>query len=756
MSRSRPARITRRTALAGGGSLIVSFALRPLPGVAAPGTPGAPPVAAQEELPGSLRNAPLLDSWLRIDAQGGVTVFTGKAELGQGIKTALMQIAAEELAIAPARIALVTADTSRTPNEGYTSGSHSMQDSGTAILHAAAQAREILLGIAAQRLGIPADRLQALDGAAVAPDGRRIGYGELVSEQTLHVRAQAQSRLSDPSRHRVIGADVPRVDIPAKLAGGAAYVQDLRLPGMVHARVVRPPSYGARLRRVQIEQVRALPGVMHIVHDGDYLAVIARREYQAVMAMNALARAAQWEEHPGLPDQARLFAELATWPSELVSVAGHHTETAEPARTLEAEYRRAYQIHGSIGPSCAVALFDDGALTVWTHSQGVYPLRSALAQLLQLPEERVHCIQVPGSGCYGHNGADDAAADAALIARAVPGRPVRVQWMRADEHAWEPFGPAMLARVRGTLDGAGNIVSWEYDVWSNTHATRPGGAGNLMPAWHLATPRAQPPPKPLPLPEGGGDRNALPLYRIPALRVDYHFIPTMPLRVSALRSLGAYLNVFAIESFMDELARAAKADAVQLRLRHLDDPRAAAIITTAAEHFGWARYRRRHGCGRGFAFARYKNLAAYTAVAVEVQVDGESGAIRVLRAVAAVDCGEVVSPDGVRNQIEGGILQALSWTLYESVTFDRTRITSRDWSSYPILRFSAVPQEVEVHVLDRPGQPFLGTGEAAQGPAAAAVANALADAVGVRVREIPLTRSMMRTRKGVPEGRERT
>ncbi len=732
--------MTRRAALSGTGALVVSFTWGDgLPAAAqqdaAPhyGRPGQAP------LPGSLRIAPMLDSWLRVDAHGGVTVFTGKAELGQGIKTALIQIAAEELALEPASITLVTADTERTPNEGYTAGSHSMQDSGTAILNAAAQAREILLGIASRRLGVPGKALTASRGAVLAADGRRIAYGELVSEETLHVRAQPHSKLLDPGSHRLIGTAFPRVDIPAKLTGGAAYVQDLRLPGMVHARVVRPPSYGARLLRAPVDEVRGLPGVLQVVRDGSYLAVVAQREYQAIAGMNALARAAQWEEGARLPEQATLFADLASSPSSPVRVAERQgSSTAPAARTLEAEYRRAYQMHGSIGPSCAVALFDRDALTVWTHSQGVYPLRGALAELLQLPDSKVRCIQVGGSGCYGHNGADDAAADAALIARAVPGRPVRVQWMRIDEHAWEPYGPAMLARVRGSVDGAGNLIEWSYDVWSNTHSTRPGGAGNLMPAWYLATPLVQPPPHPIPLPEGGGDRNAMPLYRIPNVRVDYHFVPNMPVRVSALRSLGAYLNVFAIESFLDELARAAHVDTVEMRLRHLDDSRAAAVVRTAAERFGWDQSRRADGHGRGFAFARYKNLAAYLAIAVEVSVDRATGRVRVLRAVAAVDCGAVVNPDGVRNQIEGGILQALSWTLYESVAFDRTRIHSRDWSSYRILRFSSVPESLEVHVLDRPGEPFLGTGEAAQGPTAAAVANAVSDATGMRIREIPI------------------
>lgn len=774
-------RVSRRGALAGGGALIVGFALEPPAGadaVRAPYSPndgmggprgarGSGYAGADAPLPGSLRFTPMLDAWLRIDA-GGITVFTGKAELGQGIETALIQVAAEELAVDPAVIRLVTADTARTPDEGYTAGSQSMASSGTAIMNAAAQAREILIGLAATRLRRPAHELEARQGAVVAPDGRRIAFADLVMPQTLHVRAAPRSVLGNPARRRVMGRSVPRVDIPAKVSGGAAFVQDLRLPGMVHARVVRPPSYGARLRGVDTREVMKRPGVLRVVRDGSYLAVVAEREFQAIEAMDALARGCRWEERPSLPAQAELFAELPAWPSRQLTVverrpAGPAAGRVQPApgdsppeqhspaatgpqalRALSAEYRRSYQMHGSIGPSCAVALYERGDLTVWTHSQGVYPLRRAIAQLVRMPPPRVRCIQVEGSGCYGHNGADDAAADAALIAQELPGRPVRVQWMRADEHTWEPYGPAMVARLRGALDGSGNILSWQYDVWSNTHSTRPGGAGELMPAWFLGTPFSPAAPRPIPMPAGGGDRNSVPLYRIPDLGVRYHFIPRMPLRVSALRSLGAYFNVFAIESGLDELARAADLDPVELRLRHLDDPRAVAVIRRAAAGFGWKSYRRAPDRGRGFAFARYKNLAAYAAIAVEASVDRATGAARVLRAVAAVDSGEAVNPDGIRNQVEGGILQALSWTLYESVTFDRTRITSRDWGTYPILRFSAAPASIAVHVVNRPGEPFLGTGEAAQGPTAAAIANAVADATGARVREIPLTAARIR------------
>ena len=738
---ARDPRPSRRIVLAG-GALVVAFSLAPRSGAAqsAAETPAT--------LPGDLAKAPMLDAWIRIDGDGRITVFTGKAELGQGLKTALIQLAAEELAVEPEAVTLVTADTARTPDEGYTAGSHSMQDSGTAIRNAAAQARALLIAAAAAKWRLPPERLHAEGGAVIGDSGKRLGYGELVTSELLHAPAAPQSPLIDPSRYRLIGKPVPRVDIPAKVTGGVAFVQDLRLPKMVHGRVVRPPSYGAILRQLDTSTIEHLPGVLKLVRDGSYLAVIAEGEYQAVVAMRALAAAAQWDEKPTLPDPADLFAAFAALPAQTIPVREGAAVMPAGTRIVEASYRRAYQMHGSIGPSCAVGLFENDQLTVWTHSQGVYPLRAAIAELTGLAADKVRVIHLEGSGCYGHNGADDAGADAALLALALPGRPVRVQWMREDEHTWEPYGSAMLTRARAALDPAGKIVAWDYAVRSQSHATRPGGAGNLAAAWYRARPIAQPAPRPIPLPEGGGDRNAAPLYTIPDTRVTQEFVPEMTLRVSALRSLGAYMNIFSIESFIDELALAAHADPVDFRLRHLADPRAREVVTRAAERFGWAAHRR-PGRGNGFAFARYKNLAAYLAVAVEVTVDRETGRVRLVRADAAIDCGEAVNPDGVKNQVEGGILQAMSWTLYESVAFDPTRILSRDWSSYPILRFPAAPDSVGVLVVDRPGSPPLGTGEAAQGPTAAAIANAIADAVGVRLRDIPLTAARVKAAIGV-------
>jgi nicotinate dehydrogenase subunit B len=733
---TKPLIVSRRSVLAGGGALVVSFASD---GLFAQEAQKGAPAAPQPKRPGSLKDSPYLDSWIRIGQDGSVTVFTGKAELGQGLKTAILQVAADELDVPMTGIELVTADTALTPDEGYTSGSQSMPESATAVRNAAAQVRELLLAGAAKRAGVPAEQMRAENGAALAPDGRRFSYGELVAGTVLHVEAQPVSRLKDPAAFKTIGKPIKRVDIPAKVTGGQAYVQDLRLDGMVHARIVRPPSYGAKLAKLDTGETERMPGVLKIVRDGNFLGVIAEREFQAVKAMQTLAGAAVWEEVATLPDENDLAPAIMALTGEVHTILDRNTGEAAPAATLEATYTKPYTLHGSIGPSCAVAIMEEGGLTIWSHTQGVYPDRAAIAEMMRMPPERVRIIHTEGSGCYGHNGADDAAADAALLARAFPGRAVRVQWMREQEHAWEPYGPAMVSKVRGTLDSSGRIASWDYELWSNTHSMRPGPAGSLIAAQHLAEPFPVPPPKMIPQPAGGGNRNSIPLYTIPNAKVTHHFLTAMPVRVSALRTLGAYMNVFAIESFMDELAQAASADPVEFRLKHLQDPRAKEVVKTAAERFGWPAFGKAPaGRGYGFGFARYKNFASYCAVAAEVEV-AQSGQVRLIRAVAAVDSGQPINPDGLVNQIEGAIVQGASWTLLEGVHFDRTRITSTDWSTYPILRFDDVPVSVEVHVISRPNAPFLGAGEAGQGPAAAAIANAVSRATGRRVRDLPIT-----------------
>jgi nicotinate dehydrogenase subunit B len=583
-----------------------------------------------------------------------------------------------------------------------------------------------------------------------APGGEARDYGSLASGIAMHVRAQPTGGLKDPASYRVMGTPMPRLDIPAKLSGGAAYVQDMRPEGMLHARAIRQPSAGAELVSVDAKTVEAMPGVVKVVREGNWLAVVAAKEWQAIKAMRALAASAEWRESATLPDQRQAAEVIHSLPARDIPVLNWSAAAAPEVKRINARYTRPYQMHGAIGPSCALALYDDKGLTVWSHTQGVFPLRAAIAQLSRLSPEQVRVVHVEGSGCYGHNGADDVAADAALIARAIPGRPIRVQWMREQEHTNEPYGPAMVAEASGALDAEGRVVDWEYGVWSNTHNQRPNVGGLLIQNAALPDRLPVPPPMPIPMPEGGGERNSNPIYAFPNARVMSHFVPEMPVRVSAMRALGAYLNIFAIESFVDELAAAAGADPVAFRLRHLKDERAAAVVRMAADRFGWdTKAPREPDSGRGFAFARYKNLGAYCAVALSLSVEHETGQIRLGRVVAAVDCGQPINPDGIRNQIEGAMVQAASWTLYEEVRFDRHHITSTDWSSYPILRFPAAPESVEVHVLPRPGQPFLGTGEAGQGPMAAAIANALWDAAHVRVRDLPLSAGRVKAAIGV-------
>jgi nicotinate dehydrogenase subunit B len=725
-----------RRAFLGSGGLVVAFSLV-RPGWAQEMPPPGPAI---EDLPGDLPDAPYLDAWIRIAPDGEITVFTGKAELGQGAKTALRMVAAEELRVSPTEITLVTADTGQTPDEGYTAGSQTMSNSGTAIRVAAANVRQLLSQEAARQLGV-ADTGLTIGDKAISADGRSLGYGELAAALDLHVVALADVPLIAHEDLAVMGTDVQRVDIPAKLTGGEAYIQDWRAEGMVHARVIRPPSPGAVLASVDDAEVSAMPGVLGIVRDGSFLAVVAEQEYQAVLAMRALSTRVTWSETASLPDRARLNETLRALESEVGTVAeAGSPEIPEGDRTLRATFSRPYLMHGSMGPSCAVAQFADGELTVWSHTQGVFPDRTAIAEMLGMDEAALRVIHVEGAGCYGHNGADDAAADAALIATRFPDRPVRVQWMREQEHGWEPYGPAMVMDIAATVGEDGRISNWNYDLWSNSHSSRPGGAGNLLAGQYKSNGASLELPGLRITASGNGDRNAIPYYAIPNHRERWHFIHDMPLRVSALRGLGAHANVFAIESFMDDLAILAETDPVEFRLRHLEDLRARDVVQRVVDEGGWSAEPLPPNVGRGFAFARYKNIAAYLALSVTAEVSPETGRVKVRHVVCAIDSGEVVSLDGIRNQTEGGICQSLSWTLYEEVTFDTMRPTSIDWASYPMLRFASVPDTIAVHVMDRPNEPFLGTGEAAQGPAAAAIGNAVRDAIGVRIHDMPMTR----------------
>ena len=570
--------LNRRDFAKGLGGIVLAFTLDPQA------------MAQQKPLPGSLNGNRMLDAWVRINPDGTATVFTGKVELGQGAVTALAQIAAEELDLPLARIAMIPGDTGRTPNEGFTSGSQSIENSGTALRLAAAEVHAILLEIAAPKLAASSEQLSAADGVITAPNGNKVTYGELASAIDLHREATANAKPKPVSTHRIVGQSIQRFDIPGKVTGKATYVQDMRLPGMVHGRVVRPPMYGATLASLDDAKARAIPGVIAVVRDGSFLGVIAEREEQAVKARAALAEGAKWTPGPDLPDPAHIFEHLKSLPAKVEVIGVKQAPAlANAPRVLEATYTRPYQAHASIGPSAAVAEFKDDKYTVWTHSQGVFPLRAEIARTLKVPPASVRCIHQEGSGCYGHNGADDVALDAALLARAVPGKPVRLQWMRDDEFAWEPYGPAMAMQAKASLDAEGRIVDWNYELWSNTHSTRPKSTNgaNVLAAWYLAEPQKMGPPTSPPQPAGGGDRNAVPLYDFPNQKVTHHFIQDMPIRVSALRTLGAYANVFAIESFMDELALAAGVDPLAFRLAHLKDPRGRAVIEKVAQMAGW-------------------------------------------------------------------------------------------------------------------------------------------------------------------------
>lgn len=698
------------------------------------------------ELPPSLRANPRLADWLRILPTGTVEVRSGKVELGQGVLTALAQVVADELDVDIRRIRMLAAETGPSPDEGYTAGSLSIQHSGAALRLVSAEVRAIYLGVAADRLGATAGELAVADGAIAAADGRSTSYWALADDALLDRDATGVVEPKAAGSYHVVGARIPRIDLPDLVTGTPRFVHDLTMPGLLYGRMVRPPSRGAALIELDADALGDISGVVQIVRDGDLLGVVAEREEVAVRAAARLLAHSSWDEHPTLPDEDKLAAFLTAAPADTTVLADTvGTDTPPPAASHEAVFHRPYIAHAALGPSCGVARFTPGGhprLEVWTHSQGVYVLRRELARALGFDPDSITVHHVQGSGCYGHNAADDVAMDAVLMAMAVPGRPVQVVWSRADELSWAPFGPASVVRVAADVDARGNVVRWEQEIWGSSHNTRPGftPAIGLLGASHrpggqeiVAGPEA-------PLAHGGtAGRNSVPGYAFPAHRAVSHQISRMPLRTSALRALGAYVNVFAIESFMDELAAAAGRDPLEYRMSQLPDPRGRAVIEAAASRFGWNRWTPQDSVGRGIGYARYKNSSAYCAVMAEVEAIAD---VRVRRLVIAVDAGLVINPDGAINQIEGGAVQATSWALKERVRFDAMTVTSSDWEAYPILRFSEVPR-VEVELLPDNGNPSLGVGETSQGPTVAAIANALYDALGVRVRTLPLTQEQI-------------
>ena len=707
-----------------------------------------------DALAGSLMHTPELDAWIRINTDGTITLFTGKAELGQDIRTSIAMIGAEELGVSLEQIRVVMGDTAQTPNEGYTASSISLETSGNAIRHAAAEARQIIILAAHKELDVPIERLTVTDGIITDPaTGRSVTYWDLFGGKRFGCNMMEVGHLKRPEEYRFVGRSVGRLDMLEKVTGQFYFVHDLDLEGMVHGRVVRPPDYGARLVSIDDRAVYHMPGVIQVVRDGSFLAVIAEREEQAVQAMEALKKVAIWESGTALLSQESLFDHLQSKSDQAFLLVDGKTVDAPvplietPAgaeHTLSATYCRPYHMHASLGPSAAVAHLIEGKLTVWSHNQGAYPLREALAQVLGMRNDNVRVIHMEGPGCYGHNGADDAALDAALLARALPGRPVSLKWARSDENAWEPYGPAMIVKMQVSLDSSGDVMNWNHDVYSYDHAGRPrptdSDRSGLLAAWHLAEPF-----KPLKSNPGkgrpaGSDRNSAPLYNFPHQRIVSHFVPDSPLRASSLRGLGSYANVFAIESFMDELAHATGTDPVEFRLRHLTDERARAVIEAAADKAGWRSNKgsKINGRGQGIGFAQYKNQQSYVAAIVDLSVNQSSGQISLKRATIAADAGQIVNPDAVSSQLEGAFLQSASWTLKEQVCFDQQGIISIDWHSYPILRFHDTP-EFETVLLNRPGQPYLGIGEGAMGPIPATIANAIFNAVGIRLRQIPFT-----------------
>ena len=696
----------------------------------------------------SLTRTPDLDGWIHIHRDQHIKIFTGKVELGQKIRTAIAVIAAEELNVELERIIVQTTSTAVAPDERYTGGSNSLEESGVAVRQASAQAKQIMLNMAADELAEPLENLIIDDGEIRGRSNqKRVTYWSLMGGKQFGCKVTDEASPKAPDQYQLIGNPVQGQGFESLVTGVPIYVHDMELPGMVHARVIRPPHYHARLVSIDSTPLYNMAGVIDVIRDGSFLAVACEREEQAVAAAAKLRTLARWEESCRLDASVDIFEQLISNPRQSRPVAqGTPEEKPVPPistppdakTTLKATYMRPYQMHGSIGPSAALAHYLESGLSVWSHSQGPYPLRSALAQVLELPEDFIKVTHVPGPGCYGHNGADDVALDAALVARTLKARPVLLKWEREDEHAWEPYGSAMRIEVEASVDESGFINQWSHETFSDRQVARPTAHGEysqLLAAWHLADPRQQPKAQPSTGAHAGIHRNSEPIYAFPNKRIVKHLVDDLPLRVSALRSLGAYANIFALESFIDELAHHQNIDPLEFRLAHLTDERARAVLEEAVNKAGKPAMGK--GQGQGFAIARYKNQSAYAGVVIDLSVD-DLGQIQLHRAVIAADAGQIVDPKGLSSQLEGGLVQSASWTLKEQVTYDGDGITSRDWESYPILTFPQAPT-IETILIDQPDQPFLGAGEATQGPTVAAISNAVFNAIGIRLRKVPFT-----------------
>ena len=724
---------SRRAFLQAGGAVVVSFAF--------PGLSTAQTSTPKEKL--ALYEG--LDSWLAIGQNGNVTVFCGKVELGTGVTTGLSQIVAEELDFPVSRIRMIMGDTATVPDQGATTGSKTTQMGGPQLRQAAAEARAALAGLAADKFGVNADTIVIRDGVAfvkATPD-KKLTFAELLGGKRFDRKMTKQVKLKSVADYTVVGQPVPRVDLPAKIAGSFEYVHNVRLPGMLHGRVVRPPAIGTKLISVDEASVKKLGA--RVVTRGNFVGVVAKREENAIAAARQLRM--EWEVPPAVDVDDDIFRELRTYPSETRKVkANGDIGSAFPqaARILKASYHTPFQMHASIGPSCALADVRDDGTTVWCGTQHSFGLVTTVAKVLGIAADKVRVVWTEAAGCYGHNGADDSAVDAALLSQAV-GKPVRVQWMRHDEHGFEPKGPAMVMDLAAGLDSDGNIVAWDFINITSTHSTRPRHQpGNTLggqltghaPAYELSN----------------GGRNADVSYEFPAKRVQIRYHKSSPLRPSALRGLSAYQNTFANESFMDELAAAVNADSVAFRLSYLKDERARAVISAVARLAKWdsAGAARTNpvgniASGRGIAYCQYENENTYAAVVVEVEVNRASGQVSVTKMFAAHDCGLIVNPDGVRNQVEGCLIQGMSRALFEEVAFDHTGTTSLDWAAYPIARFADIPQVVEVELINRPDKPSVGAGEGATCPVAPAIGNAIFNATGARLRQYPFKPERVKT-----------
>lgn len=684
----------------------------------------------------SLRTAPNLEDWLELHADGRVSASPGKVEIGQGVRTAFAQIVASQLGVPVDRVELRAPTTGRSPDEGQTAGSFSMEHGGTGL----AMAAQALRRVVADRLGGEAGRVRFLPEGAAAGE-RLLSYAELLEDGPLRGPIEEEDR----PRWDADGLGLPehRDDLRRKVTGAPAYVQDLRPEGVLHARVVLPPTVDAEADAIDVDAASGAPGVVAVERHGHLVVIVAEREEQAIAAAERLRAATRWQLPTVLEerDTERLLRSLPGQEHVRRRDDGVDEGLGGATRRHAASYTKPYQAHGPMGPSAAVAIEDGGTLRIWTHSQGIYPLRRELAALLGRDESSVILEHADGPGCYGLTCADDVAAFAAYAAAAVPGRPVHLQLSTQDEFAWDPHGPGMVADLEAGLDGDGAIAAWRHRGISDAHSTRPNGDGDRLVAAWVGDAR-------LPRPWVGlgepGVRNAEPLYDLGAAEITNDEVRG-PLRTGPLRSLGAFFNLFAIESFVDELAEIAGRDPVAFRLAHLRDERAAAVLEAAAAEVGWEPHVGPSGRGLGVALGRYKDTKGYGAVVAEVTVDQEAGTFEVVRLVTVCDAGAVVNADGLRNQLEGGVLQGLSRTLYEELHLADEGTSERDWTTYGRLRFDRLPR-LETVILDRPDHPPLGAGEVSTPLVPAAVANALDDVLGVRLRALPLTPESLQRR----------